>query len=257
MNYAIILSGGTGVRLGLDIPKQYYEVNHKPIIGYVLDTLAQCDFVDGVVIVAAEEWQEYIQKQISTELRFFGFALPGENRQLSIYSGLKQLKKVLVQNIEDGEEEMNAFGNQMHETDVADAMSDVVVLIQDAARPNTSVDLYRRCFTLAEDEDGAMPVLPMKDTVYMSVDGKQVSSLLDRKTIFAGQAPESFRFEKYLQANESLLPDEILKINGSTEPAIMSGMNIRMIDGEEENIKITTEVDLKKFCEQTVGQDKK
>lgn len=221
MNYAIILSGGTGTRLGLDMPKQYFEVNNKPIIRYVIETMEQGEVVDGIVIVATPEWQEYVHKQISVFEKFVGFALPGENRQLSIYSGLCALRSI--------------------------AKDEDVVLIQDAARPNTSLDLVERCFDLATDVDGAMPVLPMKDTVYLSEDGISVSSLLERKQVFAGQAPESFRFGKYMAANEALLPEKIFKINGSTEPAILAGMNIQMIPGDEKNYKITTEVDLKKF----------
>ena len=221
MNYAIILSGGIGTRLGLDMPKQYYEVNKKPIIRYVIETMEQCEVVDGFVIVAAEEWQEYMQNQIFLPEKFLGFALPGENRQLSIYNGLCTLRGI--------------------------AKEGDVVLIQDAARPNTSFKLIEACFNLTEDIDGAMPVLPMKDTVYLSEDGVQVSELLERKKVFAGQAPESFRFGKYLSANEMLLPEKIRSINGSTEPAILAGMHIQMIPGDEKNYKITTEVDLEKF----------
>ena len=93
-----------------------------------------------------------------------------------------------------------------------------------------------------------MPVLPMKDTMYLSEDGRKVSSLLRREQIFAGQAPEAFRFGEYIKANRELLPDHILQINGSTEPAILAGMNIGMIAGEEENYKITTMEDFKRFC---------
>ena len=92
-----------------------------------------------------------------------------------------------------------------------------------------------------------MPVSPMKDTVYLSRTGKCVDELLNRSEIYAGQAPESFRFGKYVKANEQLLPNDIHKINGSTEPAIMAGMKIAMIDGEESNRKITTAEDLKWF----------
>lgn len=228
MNYAIILSGGTGARLGLDIPKQYYEVNNKPIIRYVIETMEQSDVVDGFVIVVAPEWQEYVQAQISKLEKFMGFALPGENRQLSIYSGLCHLKECVKE---------------------ADWDTDIV-LIQDAARPNTSFELVERCFALEKDVDGAMPVLPMKDTVYLSEDGKQVSKLLERKQVFAGQSPESFRLGKYFAANEALFPDKILQINGSTEPAILAGMHIQMISGDEHNYKITTENDLKKFMDE-------
>ena len=226
MNYAIVLSGGTGARLGLDIPKQYYEVNNKPIIRYVLDTIEKCEEVNGVVIVATSEWHEYLTKQVSASEKFLGFARPGENRQLSIYNGLCFLEKCLP---------------------VAD---DDLVLIQDAARPNTSLGCILSCLSIADDADGAMPVLPMRDTVYVSEDGQMVSGLLDRKTLFAGQAPESFRFGKYLAANEALLPDRILGINGSSEPAVLAGMNIRMIAGDESNYKITTSADLRRFKKQ-------
>ena len=234
MNYTIILSGGTGTRLGLDMPKQYFEVNNKPIVRYVIETLEQCELVDGFVIVAAEEWQEYVRKQISVFEKFVGFALPGENRQLSIYSGLCALQNTLF------EEKLE--------------LDNVVVLIQDAARPNTSTELIAQCFNLDEMEDGAMPVLPMKDTVYLSEDGLSVSALLERKQVFAGQAPESFRFGKYMAANEVLLPEKILKINGSTEPAILAGMQIKMFPGNENNYKITTETDLRKFIDEKTSR---
>lgn len=224
MNYAIILSGGTGSRLGLDIPKQYVEVNKRPIIRYVIETMEQSDKIDGFVIVAAKEWQGYVREQISVAEKFLGFAMPGENRQFSIYNALCALCEI--------------------------AKDEDVVLIQDAARPNTSVRLVEKCLELGSGADGAMPVLPMKDTVYLSEDGLQVSALLERKKIFAGQAPESFRFGKYLLANEALLPAEILKINGSTEPAILARMNIQMISGDEKNYKITTEHDLNKFIKE-------
>lgn len=91
------------------------------------------------------------------------------------------------------------------------------------------------------------PVLPMKDTVYCSEDGRSITSLLDRSTVFAGQAPEVFLLGRYLQASRRLLPDAILRINGSTEPAIMGGMDIAMIPGDEGNFKITTREDLERF----------
>ena len=65
--------------------------------------------------------------------------------------------------------------------------------------------------------------------------------------MYAGQAPETFRLGTYLEANCALLPDEILRINGSTEPAVLAGLDIVMIPGEEQNYKITTEADLRRF----------
>lgn len=220
MNIAIVLAGGTGTRLGADIPKQYLEVAGRPVIAYCLQTLEEHAQIDAIQIVAEETWRPLVQKWAGEKLR--GFSQPGENRQLSILSGL---------------EDATAY-----------ASPEDVVLIQDAARPNTSAKLIRECVSLAAGEEGRMPVLPMKDTVYLSEDGRKVSSLLHREQIFAGQAPEAFCFGRYIKANRALLPDRILQINGSTEPAILAGMNIGMIAGEEENYKITTMEDFKRFC---------
>ena len=71
--------------------------------------------------------------------------------------------------------------------------------------------------------------------------------MLNRNEIYAGQAPEVFRLRKYYEANQRLLPDKILQINGATEPAIMAGMDIAMIPGDERNFKITTKTDLENF----------
>lgn len=62
MNIALVLAGGTGVRLGADIPKQYIEVNGKMIIDYCLETLDYSEKIDRVMIVADVIWQQHIKK---------------------------------------------------------------------------------------------------------------------------------------------------------------------------------------------------
>ena len=88
----------------------------------------------------------------------------------------------------------------------------------------------------------------MKDTIYMSHDGKNIDALLDRNTLFAGQAPESFIFGKYLQAHRDMPEERLEKINGSTEIAQIAGMNIHLIEGDSMNMKITTPEDLSTFA---------
>lgn len=232
MNFAVILSGGTGSRLkGIDIPKQYYKVRGRTVLSYCMETMEQSDDVDAYIIVAADEWQNMILQEIkeisenspSFGLKFKGFAKPGKNRQNSILNGLYALE----QNV--GEQD--------------------IILIQDAARPCTSQALIQRCIVAAakEGSDGAMPVLKMKDTVYYSADGQRIDSLLERDKILAGQAPEAFVYSAYLRANESLTKEELLGINGSSEPAVKAGLSIALVEGEEENFKITTAEDLKRF----------
>ena len=220
MNIALILSGGTGTRLGSDIPKQYIKVRGRMIIDYCLETFINNENIDYIQIVADKAWRDELD--ISNE-KFKGFSNPGANRQLSIYNGLTDIKKY--------------------------ADDDSLVMIHDAARPLLKAELINACFDAASSFDGVIPVLPMKDTVYLSEDGRRISSLIDRSSIYAGQAPEVFKLGKYYEANEALLPDKILTINGSTEPAIISGMDITMIPGDESNFKITTKADLMRFEE--------
>lgn len=231
MTTALVLSGGTGTRLGADIPKQYIEVGGKPIILYCLEQLSNNEKIDAIQIVADSEWQDRILTWLikyDLNRKFKGFSQPGENRQLSIFHGLESIKKY--------------------------ALDEDLVFIHDAARPFLSQEMIDICIVSAVGHDGAIPVLPMKDTVYFSNDGKKVSSLLNRSCIFAGQAPEIFLLGKYYEANRKLLPNEILNINGSTEPAIMDGMDIVMIPGDERNYKITTKADLERFQKIVKGQ---
>ena len=223
MNIALLLSGGTGRRMGSGLPKQYISVYGKMIITRCLERICRHPMIDAVQIVAAEEWQDAISAECEYSDKLRGFSSPGENRQMSILNGLRDISQY--------------------------AGKDDVVLVHDAARPLISEDLISACLTEIANHDGIMPVLPMTDTVYYSSDGKQIEQLLDRSRIFAGQAPEAFRLGNYLAANERLLPNGILSINGSTEPAIIAQLDIVMIPGDKNNLKITTRNDLERYSE--------
>ena len=109
--------------------------------------------------------------------------------------------------------------------------------------------MIEECLCAVDGHDGVMPGLPMKDTVYSSMDGKSITALLNRGEIYAGQAPEVFRLKTYYEANRRLLPGHILEVNGSAEPAVMAGMDIAIIPGDENNFKITTKTDLEHFIQ--------
>ena len=223
MNIAIILAGGTGARIGGEIPKQYLEAGGKPVIWYCLETCFGSEEIDRVHIVAEGRWRDFIEASLPMENRqkWQGFSEPGGTRQLSVWNALSDLAGY--------------------------ARQEDVVFIHDAARPLLSAGLLHRCLQSIKGHDGVLPVLPMKDTVYYSEDGKGISRLLERSNIYAGQAPEAFLYGKYYEANRALFPEKIKSVNGSTEPAVMAGLDIVMIEGEEINFKITTQADLDKF----------
>lgn len=228
MNIALILAGGTGDRANSLIPKQYVEVNNRPMIGFCMETFFAHRKIDAVQIVADREWCEYllchvrqIEKQQPENMgKFRGFSEPGENRQMSIYHALTDIREY--------------------------AEEEDTIMIHDAARPFVKAAQISHCLADMEGHDGVIPVLPMKDTVYLA-DGESIHSLLDRERVYAGQAPEAFLLGKYYEANRTLLPNRILSVNGSTEPAVMAGMDIRLSEGDEENFKVTTERDMERF----------
>ena len=226
MNIAIILAGGKGSRINSNVPKQFLELSGKMMIIHSMQPFAELPFINNIMIVADEMFREKIEDALMEEPsiseKLLGFSDPGENRQLSIYNALKDIEKMGLGDMVD------------------------YCVIHDAARPFVTAETITECFEALEDHDGAMPVLPMNDTVYYSRTGQKVDEMLNRNTIFAGQAPEVFDYKMYLKANENLLPDKILMIKGSTEPAVMAGMNIAMIPGDQRNFKITTDADLER-----------
>ena len=226
MNIAIILSGGVGTRMGGNIPKQYIELNGKPVIWYCLKTFINNPYIDIIIIGRAKEWGDYIKRQIDliNTSKPVCYADPGETRQFSIYNSLLVAQR---------------FG----------ASRDDFVIIHDAARPLVSHELINSCInSLKETEvEAVLPVVPVKDTLYQSKDGKRISCLLNRSELFAGQAPEAFVFGKYLDIHKKMSKEELLKINGSTEIAYKGGMKVKLIKGEEKNFKITTPEDLSNF----------
>ena len=223
MNIAIILAGGIGSRIGTDIPKQFMELSGRMMIVHSMIPFGNSAYISNILIVAGQAWRDRIEAAVEDEQsiseKILGFSDPGENRQLSIYNALKEIEKMGLADMVDN------------------------IIIHDAARPFVSEDMIADCFNALDKYDGAMPVLPMNDTVYFSRTGTRVDELLNRNTIFAGQAPEAFRYKKYLAANEALLPDKIMHIKGSTEPAVMAGMDVAMIPGDQRNFKVTNKVD--------------
>lgn len=220
MNTALILAGGTGSRMDMDRPKQYLSVCGRPVIDYSLHAFQRHKKIDRIVIVAAESWRGFIDQLVRDGGidKFSGYAEPGESRQLSVFNGLKKIRDLLP-----------ATEN---------------VIIHDAARPILPAQLITACMEGLQEADGVMPVLPMKDTCYLSEDGRHITGFLPRSQLFAGQAPEAFRFRLYLELHERMTEEELNSISGSSEMAYKNGMNVRLVKGCEKNVKITTKSDL-------------
>ena len=226
MNIAIILSGGKGIRFQSNIPKQYIKVEDKPIIQFCLETFQKSPSIDKIIIVLDLSWQNYVAEIIKKVgiSKFCNFAVAGSSRQHSILKGLKSARQIVTPNSN--------------------------VIIHDAVRPNVTIETIETCIKKLQEAEGVMPVLPLKDTIYISKDGMEITSLLDRRQLFAGQSPEGFHLEPYLSLHENLSEQELSLVNGSSELAYRHGLHVAFIKGDENNYKITTKVDFDKFCDE-------
>lgn len=212
-------------------PKQYLMVCGRPIIDYVLRAFQRHNAIDAIVVVAAGPWRDFIDHQLAESdiTKFAGYADPGETRQFSIWNGLKRIKE-LIPNTNK-------------------------VIIHDAARPVLPERTITECLAGLDAADGVMPVLPLKDTCYQSEDGVHITGFLPRNQLFAGQAPEAFRFSPYLEAHYKMAEEALMQISGSSELAYKCGLKVALIKGSEKNIKITTPEDLSLAEKYLQGED--
>lgn len=225
MNYAVVLAGGVGSRMQTDgLPKQYIEVAGRPVIMYTMEQLERCPLIDRIVTVAADEWTEQISEWNAQYhiTKHWAFAPPGSSRQTSTLNGL----------------------NVCMEGNPSD--SDIVV-VHESVRPLASAELIASCIETAAEYGGCVPVLPVKYTVYESKDGALISRLLDRNTLFDGQAPEAFRLKEYTELNRSCSLEELESCSGGSQLVHRHGIQVRMIPGVEMNLKLTTKKDLELF----------
>ena len=225
MNYAILLCGGTGTRLGASIPKQFLQVNGKAIMSYCMVSAQEHPLVDRIVIVAHEDWRDFIKNEIDTlgVDKFFCFADAGESRQHSVLSGMKAI---------------------MDNAEVSDGDK---VIIHDAARPNLSQKLISDSLDFGE-YDCTLPVINVTDTTYYSENGKEVTQLLNRDKLYGGQTPEGFYLKQFYSINAAMTDEQLSAIRGSCQAAFEAGLSVKMVPGDTNNYKITTIQDYDRFC---------
>jgi len=223
MNHAIILGGGVGTRMKLNIPKQYYVVKGKPIIIHSFNKFATSSLINSIVFVVSTEWRNYIESQLAEEnynVRVF-FADAGSSRQHSVYNGLCALREY--------------------------AQPEDKVLVHDSVRPLFPESIIKDAIEACNKYDAALPVISVKDATYQSFDGTILSAILPRQQLFSGQSPECFLYGKIMKAHSSFNDEEIANIRGTSELAHRAGLSVKLIPGSESNFKITTREDLRAY----------
>lgn len=222
MNYAIILSGGVGTRMGANIPKQYLEVNGRPIISYAVEKFLNHELIDAVIIALNAQWKNYISSLFFEPSKPIIFTIPGETREHTIFHALKTVKEI--------------GGND-----------DDIVIIHDAVRPLVSNEVITDCINGCAKYDAAIATIDVKDTIYVCADGECITDVPNRAQLHAGQTPEAFKLGAYLRIHEQASYEEICKVTGGAQFAKNKGLKVFLSKGEERNFKITTPEDLERF----------
>ena len=216
MDYIIIVAGGKGLRMGGDIPKQFLPIKGKPVLMRTIERFHECSPQLRVILVLPREQQDYWH----TLCRDYSFGIDhtvvdgGDTRFGSCRNGLAA--------IPDDEEG--------------------VVGIHDGVRPFVSADTVERCFAQARQCGAAIPVLPVTDSLRrVSGDGKS-SHGVNRSEYRAVQTPQAFSIQVLKKAYRQPYQDSFTD-DASVVEAM--GVKVDMVEGNRENIKLTTPFDLK------------
>lgn len=216
MDYVIIVAGGRGTRMGSDLPKQFLPVGGKPVLMRTIERFYEYDPELNIIVVLPKDQQEYWKELCEKH----NFTIPhkiadgGASRFESSKNGL-----ALIPDDEEG-----------------------VVAFHDGVRPFVSKEVIDRCFEMAHEEYTAVPVIPVTDTL-RHVDSRTRNTFtVDRNLFRAVQTPQVFDIslakQAFGQPERKAFTDDASVIESL-------GVNVNTVEGNKENIKITTPFDLK------------
>ena len=222
MNYVIIVAGGKGLRMGAEVPKQFLPLGGKPVLMRTMECFYRFDAQLQMVLVLPRDQQTYWRELCRTH----NFNLPylladgGTTRFESVSNGL-----ALIPNDAQG-----------------------VVAVHDGVRPMVSAEVVERCFGVAQQAKAVIPVMPVVETLRQVMpDG--TSQTVNRDAYRLVQTPQTFDLQLLKRAYQQPY------CSGFTDDASVVealGMPITMVEGNKENIKITTPFDLE-VCERLLA----
>ena len=208
-----MVAAGKGERAGLDgntTPKQYRSLLGIPVLSRTISAFLDHPHVTQLVpVINADHRERYAALGLS-DPRLMPPVLGGASRQASVLEGLRALAPLRPD----------------------------LVLIQDAARPFTSPGLIGDVIAALQQYDGALPALPITDTIKRSLDGRDVVATEDRRLLFSAQTPQGFRFGQIFSAH--MRAGNVRRdFTDDAEIAEWAGLRVAMVMGEPANIKIT------------------
>jgi 2-C-methyl-D-erythritol 4-phosphate cytidylyltransferase len=213
--WAILVAAGRGERLGLDRPKAFANLGDEPLLAEPLRRLDGCPWVDAIVLVAPPGWEEpaiLLAEELGCD-KVRSCVAGGEERSDSVRAGLSE---------------------------VADDA--LVILVHDAARPLVTDDVVERVLApLSEGWDGAVPGLPVGDTLKRVTGDGGVGETVSRDGLWAVQTPQAFAADTFRRV---LLSNTLLQATDCAGHVEAAGGRVKVVAGDPRLLKVTSEADL-------------
>lgn len=218
-SFALIPAAGMGKRMGASINKQYLQLHGMPIVARTISVFEQSPLIDAIYLVIPSEEIPYCREYIVEAYGYTkvaGIIPGGKERQNSVMNGLRALRD----SVDD----------------------DDVVLIHDGVRPLITGELIAESIRTARTNDGALVAVPCKDTIKTVRSGLVVDTP-PRESLWQAQTPQTFCFGRIFNAHQSA---EAAGFIGTDDASLIerTGGDVRIIQGDYRNIKITTPEDL-------------
>jgi 2-C-methyl-D-erythritol 4-phosphate cytidylyltransferase len=216
MNYFVVIpAAGKGKRMKAGRNKLLLELEGKPVIIHTLAVFEADPSCEGIVLsIHPDERSEFEQLLLTYNIqKVYAFATGGQERQHSVYSGLKMLPP---------------------ESDI--------VLVHDGARPFITRETIARLARSASDTGAAIAAVPVKDTIKQA-EGGTVSQTVDRANLWSVQTPQAFQMAVLLPAQQKAEEEPFL---GTDESSLVerTGYSVQIVESDYDNIKLTTPEDL-------------
>lgn len=223
-NIALIIAGGVGARMGQDIPKQFLNVNDRPIIVYTLEAFQKHPNIDAIEIVCLEGWHDIVRaycKQFGiTKLE--NIVNGGRNGQDSIRNGLYDIAR-------------------RYQDD------DDIVLVHDSIRPMVSQEIISDNLRVCKMHGNATTVVPCNTAMLKTADGYVSNEQVCRDNIKMTQTPQTFFVKDLVAAHKEALSKGITASIASCTMYIELGRTVYLALGSEKNLKLTTVDDIEIF----------
>lgn len=224
MNFAGILAGGSGTRMGkTDLPKQFLSLGGRPIIVHTIEQFLISPVIEKIIVAVPENWISYTKDIVE-----------------------KYCNDERIEIIEGGSDRNGTVMNICrHIESNYKTTKDTVVVTHDAVRPFITQRIIKDNVEGCLKYGATDTVVPAFDTIVESRDGEVISNIPVRKEMYQGQTPQSFKLKEFIKINESLTEEEKAILTDACKVYVMKNKPVGLVMGETFNIKITTKHDLK------------